>query len=219
MIKIKTFTFNPFQENTFVVSDETKEAVIFDPGCHNPEEKAELVAFIEKEDLKPVKLINTHCHVDHVFGNAYIHQKYKLSLEAHPEEDYNLKSAVPYADAMGLKMPVSPEIEIDLSEQKEISFGNSKLEIISTPGHSAGGLSFYSKEGEFVIAGDCLFHSGVGRVDLPGGDADVLIESIKEKLFVLPEDTVVYSGHGPKTTIGYEKMHNPFVGVNALYSL
>ncbi len=211
MVKVVTFTFNPFQENTYLLHDETKECIIFDPGCSNAAEKQELVSYIEKNDLKPVRLINTHCHLDHIFGNGFIASKYGLSLEIHKGELPVLAHAPKSAAMFGISVEPSPEPTNFIEEGDIITFGNAELKAILTPGHSPASLSFYCEADKFIIAGDVLFHGSIGRTDLPGGNFDTLINSIKTKLLVLPDDTKVYPGHMQATTIGFEKKHNPFL--------
>lgn len=211
MITIKDFTFNPFQENTYVLYDETKECVIFDPGCYMSGEKRLLSDFIKKNDLKPVLLINTHCHLDHVFGNAYIKEKFNIPLAIHEGELPSLHSFERVAAMYNVPVEPTPNPDRFIEEGEEIVFGNSSLKAILTPGHSPASLSFYSESQRFVIAGDVLFYRSIGRTDLPGGDYKTLITSIVEKLFPLGDDVVVYSGHGQSTTIGYERRHNPFL--------
>ncbi|MEM6319765.1 MAG: MBL fold metallo-hydrolase [Bacteroidota bacterium] len=211
MVKVVSFTFNPFQENTYLLHDETKECVIFDPGCSNTAEKQELVRYIEQNDLKPVRLINTHCHLDHILGNGFIAEKYNLSLEIHKGEIPVLKFAPTSAAMYGVAIEHSPEPTQFIEEGDIIRFGNAELEAILTPGHSPASLSFYCKADNFVIAGDVLFHGSIGRTDLPGGDFNTLINSIKTKLLVLPDETKVYPGHMQATTIGFEKVNNPFL--------
>ena len=211
MVKVVTFTFNPFQENTYLLHDETKECIIFDPGCSNSAEKKELTDYIEQNDLKPVRLINTHCHLDHIFGNKFIAEKYNLSLEIHRGEIPVLKHAPQSAAMFGINVEPSTEPSIFIEEGDIITFGNAKLKALLTPGHSPASLSFYCAEDNFIIAGDVLFHNSIGRTDLPGGDFNTLINSIRTKLFVLPDETKVYPGHMQATTIGFEKAHNPFL--------
>lgn len=212
MTVVAKFTFNPFQENTYVVYDETKECIIFDPGCYTETERNELTDFINKKELKPVRLINTHCHLDHIFGNHFIHTQYQLPLEIHQGELVVLQ-AVPQVSMMyGIPYPdqsPNPGRFIEVGEM--IEFGNSRLKSLFTPGHSPASLSFYCEASKFVIAGDVLFQGSIGRTDLPGGNFDTLIASIKTQLMPLPEEVEVYPGHGPKTTIGYEKRSNPFL--------
>ncbi len=212
MVTIKSFTFNPFYENTYVLSDETGECIIIDPGCHNAEEEAELKSYTDKEKLKPVKLINTHCHIDHVFGNPFVSETWHLPLEIHPLDLIVLESFQKVCEMYGFNGKIQPEPVFTLEEGKQVKFGNTVLDIFFTPGHSPGSVSFYNAKEKFLISGDVLFEGSIGRSDLPGGDYDVLIKSIKEKLLILPEDVAVYSGHGSPTKIGIEKRSNPFVG-------
>lgn len=211
MVKVVSFTFNPFQENTYILYDETKECIIFDPGCSNTAEKQELTGFIEENELKPVRLINTHCHLDHILGNGFIAEKYSLSLEIHKGELPVLNHAPRSAAMYGVTIEPSPEPAKFIEEGDIITFGNAQLIAILTPGHSPASLSFYCARDNFVIAGDVLFHGSIGRTDLPGGDFNTLINSIKTKLLILPDETKVYPGHMGATTIGFEKEHNPFL--------
>ena len=212
MIQVKKFTFNPFSENTYVLFDETKECVIIDPGCVQAIEKTQLTEFIVQEGLKPVRLLNTHCHVDHVFGNYYVSKKYKLELEAH-ELDLPTLALVPKACMMyGIQgYELSPEPTKFLEEGIDVTFGQSRLEVIHGPGHAPGHVAFYSPADGFVINGDILFEGSFGRYDLPGGDLPTLKKTIIEKMFALPEETVVFCGHGGETTIGREKLTNPIL--------
>lgn len=212
MIKIAKFTFNPFSENTFVLFDETKECVIIDPGCHSQEEKDHLKGFIEEEGLKPVKLINTHCHVDHVFGNYFVSKTWNLELGIH-KLDLPTLELVPRSCAMyGIKgYELSPEPGYFFDEGDKIKFGESELEIIFGPGHAPGHVAFYAPEDGFVVNGDILFQGSFGRYDLPGGDLEVLKKTITEKMFALPDETIVLCGHGGETTIGHEKTTNPIL--------
>ena len=211
MVKVVSFTFNPFQENTYLLHDETKERIIFDPGCSNTAEKQELTSYIEQNDLKPVRLINTHCHLDHIFGNGFIAKKYGLSLEIHKGELPVLSQAPKSAAMFGIAVEPSPKPTKFIEEGDIIAFGNAKLKAILTPGHSPASLSFYCEADQFIIAGDVLFHMSIGRTDLPGGDFNTLINSIQTKLFVLPDETKVYPGHMQATSIGFEKANNPFL--------
>lgn len=212
MATVHKFTFNPFQENTYIVADESGECAIFDPGCYNDVERKELADFIEKENLKPVRLINTHCHLDHVFGNKFVAEEYNLSLEIHRGELPVLKSMPIVCQNYGLPMPEeSPDPGSFLEEGDIVEFGNTKLEILFTPGHSPASISFVSKKDKFIIAGDVLFFDSIGRTDLPGGDFNTLMSSIREKLLPLGNDFVVHCGHGQSTTIGREALFNPFV--------
>jgi hydroxyacylglutathione hydrolase len=211
MIKVTSFEFNPFSENTYILSDETNECIIIDAGCYTPDEEDELVNYISENNLKPVKLIDTHSHIDHVLGNKFIMNKYDIPLQTHHLELDGLKQAHIYGTIWGINMQPSPIPTSFLDEGDVITFGNSSLNVLLTPGHSIASISFYSKEYNFIISGDVLFNQSIGRTDLPGGDFQTLINSIRTKLFTLPDDTIVYSGHGEPTKIGHEKWHNPFL--------
>lgn len=211
MISIHSFTFNPFSENSYILSDETRECVIIDPGCHNNSEEEELTEFIEENGLKPVKLLNTHCHVDHVFGNLFVAEKWKLGLEMHELDVPVLNSFAKVCKMYGFNGGPQPAPAHFFNEGDTVSFGKSSLKILFTPGHSPGSVCFYNEDQKFVIGGDVLFKASIGRTDLPGGDFPTLEKSIKTKLYVLPDDVTVYPGHGPETTIGFEKEHNSFV--------
>jgi glyoxylase-like metal-dependent hydrolase (beta-lactamase superfamily II) len=211
MLSIKAFTFNPVQENTYVLYNEKLECCIIDPGCYFPEEKEEFKVFIEKEGLQPILLLNTHCHLDHVFGNQWVYTTWGLDLHIHEKE----QPVLDFAPQSGLmwQMPFDnyQGPVIYLKEDSTISVGKEELEIRFTPGHSPGSVSFYDEAASFIIGGDVLFNGSIGRTDLPGGDFDILVRSIQTEFFTLPDDTKVYSGHGPLTTVGFEKMNNPFV--------
>jgi hydroxyacylglutathione hydrolase len=211
MISIQKFTFNPVRENTYVLYDETGECVIIDPGMYDAEEQNILVRFIKEKALKPVLLLNTHCHYDHVFGNKFVFDNWGLKPQFHKGELYVLQAIPGYLPQTGLQYELSPEPEIFLDETGTVKFGNSQLELIFAPGHSPAHLCFYAAAGNFLIGGDVLFYSSIGRTDLPGGNHAQLISSIKNNLFILPDDCEVYPGHGPSTTIGFEKIHNPFL--------
>lgn len=211
MITVKTFTFNAYSENTYVLYDETKECVIIDPGMYEGYEQNELTAFIKQENLKPVLLLNTHCHLDHVFGNKFVFDTYGLKPKFHKGELQVLEAVPSYAPSMGFgKYEVSPLPDEFLPETGTVAFGDSTLALIFAPGHSPAHLCFYSKADAVLIGGDVLFYGSIGRTDLPGGNHQQLIQNISSKLFVLPDETKVYPGHGPATTIGFEKQHNPF---------
>jgi hydroxyacylglutathione hydrolase len=211
MITVKKFTFSPFSENTYVLYDETKECVIIDPGCSNPQEEKELTGFIEKNELKPVKLLNTHCHIDHIFGNKFVSEKYSIHLEANENDAYNIIAADEYSMNFGVPAPGSPHPKIYLNEGDVVKFGNSHLRVIFVPGHSAGHIAFVADDEEFVVSGDVLFYGSIGRTDLPGGSYSTLMKSIVDKMLKLPDNFKVYCGHGPETTIGAERKQNPFI--------
>ena len=211
MITIKKFTFNPFQENTYILFDETKECVVIDPGCYDKQEKTDLINFIEENELIPVQLLNTHCHIDHVLGNYMVSSNYQLKLAAHKLEVPVLEGSAYWGSQYGINGDLSPHIEIYLNEGDQIEFGNSKLEVIFVPGHSPGHIAFVNHDEKFIINGDVLFQGSYGRYDLPGGDLRTLAQSIQKKLFVLPDDYTVYAGHMGETTIGAEKKTNPIL--------
>ena len=211
MLKVQSFTFNPFQENTYIVYNEDRSCIIFDPGMYTATEEKILEDFIRDNDLKPVHLINTHCHIDHIFGNAWSAEHYKLPLQIHAMEQVLLERGSLMASTYGLNYTESVKASIFLKEGETIHLGNDELKILFTPGHSPGSICFYSASDGFVIAGDALFYESIGRTDLPGGDHHTLIHAIKTQLMTLPETTIVYSGHGPATSIGHEKQFNPFI--------
>lgn len=211
MFTVKAFTFSPVQENTYVLFNETGAAIVIDPGCYFEEERDLLQNFITQNKLEPKLLLNTHCHLDHVFGNKWIHENWDLLLHIHPNE----KQVLDFAPASGLmwNLPFdnyNAEL-VYLQEGQKVQLGTDELELIFAPGHSPGHLCFYCRKQGFLIGGDVLFRESIGRTDLPGGNHATLISNIKTKLFTLPDETVVYNGHGPATTIGYEKKHNPFL--------
>jgi hydroxyacylglutathione hydrolase len=209
MINIKIFVFNDFQENTFVLYDDSKECIIIDAGCSSENENLELKNFLSEKRLKPKMLINTHCHIDHIFGNSFVTNEYNINSLAHAEDFFLIEHSQEMALGFGLNFNEPPMPEKIIND--EISFGNSTLKILHVPGHSPGSIAFYSDKDNFVIVGDVLFNGGIGRTDLPGGDYKTLLNSIKKKLFVLNNDVVVYPGHGQTTTIKKEKEENPFL--------
>ena len=210
-MEIAQFTFNAFQENTYILYDDTLECLIIDPGCSNKDEENQLENFVASKRLKPVKLINTHCHIDHVLGNRFVQEKYNLPLASHKDEQPVLDANIMVAKMYGLHYTPSPDIEIYLDEPGTIDFGHTSLDILFTPGHSPASISFFHKESLQLIAGDVLFKGSIGRTDLPGGDFDTLIDSIKSKYYPLGDDVRVYPGHGPSTSIIEEKIRNPFL--------
>ncbi|HMG83469.1 MAG TPA: MBL fold metallo-hydrolase [Ferruginibacter sp.] len=211
MLQIQSFIFSPIQENTYILYNELKECIIIDPGSYFDEEKDAMKAFIEKKELVPKMLLNTHSHLDHVFGNKFIAETYGLTLQLHEKE----KAVLEFAPVSGLKynMPFDNYTGklIFLKEGDTIILGTDQLEVFETPGHSPGHVVFYCRKQNFVISGDVLFQRSVGRTDLPGGSHQTLWNSINNKLLVLPDETKVYSGHGAVTTIGEEKKYNPFL--------
>ncbi len=211
MIQVKSFVCNPYQENAYLLFDGTLECVIIDPGMYNGKEQNAIVDFIKTEKLKPVLLLNTHCHIDHVLGNKFISDTFGLLPQFHKGELPVLAAVPAYAPQMGMQYEVSPLPEKFLEETGTVAFGNSTLDLIFTPGHSPAHLCFYSKADDFLIGGDVLFYNSIGRTDLPGGDHGTLIRNIKEKILTLPDDVTVYPGHGPETSIGFEKANNYYL--------
>jgi hydroxyacylglutathione hydrolase len=211
MLVVKSFTFSPVQENTYVLYNEQKQCCIIDPGCYFPAERDELKTGIEKAGLTPVLLLNTHCHLDHVFGNKFVHDTWGLDLHIHEKEKPVLDFAPLSGERWQLPFDNYEGPLVYLKEGNFIKIGEDSLEIRFTPGHSPGSVSFYSAENGFIIGGDVLFNRSIGRTDLPGGSMETLMESIQTQFFTLPDETKIYSGHGPVTTVGYEKGNNPFV--------
>lgn len=214
MLIVKSFTFSPVRENTYILYNEQKECCIIDPGCYFPEEREELKTGIEKTGLRPVLLLNTHCHLDHVFGNKYVYDTWGLKLHLHEKEKAVLDFAPQSGEMWQLPFENYDGPLVYIKEGTTINIGADELEIRFTPGHSPGSVSFYHAKGGFVIGGDVLFNRSVGRTDLPGGNFETLVKSIRSEIFTLPDSTIVYSGHGPQTTVGEEKRHNPFLNEN-----
>lgn len=211
MIQLHQFVFNDFSENTYVLWDETNECVIIDPGCYYEREREDLKKFIEGKKLKPVLLLNTHCHIDHIFGNKWVKKNFRVPFYIHHDDLFLLNLTVDTGLLYGLHIEESPEPDRYIIEGETISFGDTTLKVFEAPGHSPGSICFYNEKDKILISGDVLFQRSIGRFDLPGGDYDILMQSILNKLLVLPEDVKVYSGHGPVTTIREEKQFNPFV--------
>jgi hydroxyacylglutathione hydrolase len=211
MIAIKSFVFNSFEENTYVLSDETGECVIIDPGCHLASEEKELSDYIDKQGLTPVLLLNTHCHIDHILGNQYVSSKYGVNLYFHKAEQPVLDASSAVSMMYGIQLDPSPQPAGYLEEGEAVRFGTSVLKVIFTPGHSPGSISFFNEKQQFLISGDVLFKTSIGRTDLPGGNYETLIRSIMIGLMPLGDAVKVYSGHGESTTLGYEKQFNPFL--------
>ena len=208
-VHIKVFPFNPFQENTYIVYDDKKNCVIIDPGCYEREEEEELLRFINDNKLIPCALLNTHAHIDHVLGNSFVQENFKLDYYLHSEDLKTLNAVPNYAHLYGFQgYKVSPQPTTILKGGEKLVFGDIELDVYFTPGHAPGHVVFYNKENKFVINGDVLFRGSYGRVDLPGGSMEILKKTIAEVMFQFPDDTTVYCGHGPSTTIGIEKRSN-----------
>jgi glyoxylase-like metal-dependent hydrolase (beta-lactamase superfamily II) len=211
MIKVEKFVVNPLGENSFIISDETGECIFVDPGFFYDEEYEEVKEYIKSNNLTPVKITNTHCHFDHIMGVEFVRNEFKIPFYIHPDDVFWVEKAIDQGKMFGFEMkPVAPP-DAFLAENDFVEFGNSKLKIIHVPGHSPGHVVFYSEPDKILIAGDVLFYGSIGRTDLPGGNYETLISNIKSKLFALPDDTKVFCGHGPETTIGFEKRTNPFL--------
>ena len=210
-MNIKKFTFNPVEVNAYLLWDDTLECVIIDPACFYPDEEQQLKSFIETHHLKPVRLLNTHGHFDHLMGNGFVEKTWGLKSEIHKEDNYLVEQAANQASMFGMQMTNPPLPGRYFEDGEILTFGNSSLKVICVPGHAPGGVAFYSEADQLLIGGDILFYGSVGRTDLPGGNHEQLITGIKEKLMVLDPKVKVYCGHGPETTIGAEKSNNPFL--------
>jgi glyoxylase-like metal-dependent hydrolase (beta-lactamase superfamily II) len=213
MLKVKTLVFNAFQVNTYVIFAENSDCIIVDPACSSTTEVNRLTDFLEKEKLNPLLVVNTHAHVDHILGNAAITEKLSLKLAAHPKSAYFYANAMNFASALGLDLDKIIYPDQELIEGDRLKIGDDELEIFYTPGHADGSICLYCKESGFVITGDVIFYASIGRTDFPTGSFEVLETSIKEKLYTLPDETIIYPGHGPSTKVGFEKYHNGFVTI------
>ena len=214
MFQLFSFVFNPFSENTYLIYDETRQCVIVDPGCATQSEVDELLGFIDLHQLEPHMVINTHGHIDHIMGNEAVKKHYGIKVAAHPDVKNDILRSRQQAMMFGLPMIDECKLpEVELADDEVIKVGNGTLEVICTPGHARGSISLYAPVEGWVFTGDALFCRSVGRTDLPGGDFEELRESIRTRLFTLPDDTEVYCGHGESTTIGEEKDFNPYVAV------
>ena len=211
MLNIQQFTFSPFQENTYVIYDDKGWCAIVDPGCYFDYEKAQLKAFIQDNQLTPKLLLNTHCHLDHVFGNKFTYETWGLIPHLHELELPVLQRAGEAGVKWGVPFDAYSGEVAFVKEGEEVVLGEERLQVLLMPGHSPGSVGFYKEDQEFILSGDVLFRNSIGRTDLPGGDHDSLLNSIRTKLWPLPTKVQVYSGHGPITTIGYEKQYNPYV--------
>jgi len=208
----KSFVFNDFRVITYIVFDEfTKKGIIIDPGCNNQNEQKRLINFINKNDIKLSAIVNTHGHLDHICGNKFLKETFNIPILAHEKEIPNFEAALSYSELFDFKFEESPHPDKFIKEGDKITFGNSFLYVIETPGHTAGSISLLSEKKEALFSGDLLFKGSIGRTDLPGGNLDVLYDTLKNKILKLPEKTVVFAGHGYETTIGEEIKNNPFI--------
>jgi glyoxylase-like metal-dependent hydrolase (beta-lactamase superfamily II) len=213
MISIETLVFNIFEENTYILHDETKECIIIDPGCYKEEEENYFQEFIKNKSLKPVALLNTHCHIDHILGNYFIKNTFGIPLHIPVNEVNNLNSVKNYGSFYGFTHYKETKADHLIEAGQTITFGNSELKALYVPGHTEGHMVFVNENERICIGGDVLFNGSIGRTDLPGGNFETIIKSIHDTLFTLHNDTIVYPGHGPTTTIGAEKKTNPFCAI------
>lgn len=211
MLTIKSFVFNPIQENTYVLSDQKDACCLIDPGCYFGNERTALSEYITQEGLQPEILLNTHCHLDHIFGNKFVYDTWNLPLHLHEKEKPVLENAPAAGLRWGLPFENYRGELVFLIEGERVKLGDNELKVLFLPGHSPGSIGFYCEAQGFLIGGDVLFRGGIGRTDLPGGDHDTLLQSIREQLWPLPDEVIVYPGHGEPTTIGWEKKNNPFL--------
>jgi hydroxyacylglutathione hydrolase len=211
MLTVKSFVFSPLQENTYVLFDQKDACCLIDPGCYFGNERVALREYVEQQGLTPTLLLNTHCHLDHVFGNKFVYDTWDLPLHLHEKEKPVLEVAVEMGLAWELPFENYRGELIFLTPGQRVTLGDDQLDILFLPGHSPGSVGFYCERQGFLIGGDVLFRESIGRTDLPGGDYATLLRSIREQLWLLPDETVVYPGHGEPTTIGWEKRHNPFL--------
>jgi glyoxylase-like metal-dependent hydrolase (beta-lactamase superfamily II) len=211
MIHLHSFTFSPFAENTYVLWNDHKQAVIIDPGCYDRKEEAQLKQFVEDNSLSVVDLWFTHTHIDHVFGHAFVHRTWGFQGRCHPKDIVVWETMPRLAEMYLVQYTSGPKPISNFEDGLELMLGDERFQILHAPGHSPGSVCFYSESNNLLIGGDVLFYQSIGRSDLPLGDQNELVHSIKTKLYILPDQTLVYSGHGPSTSIGFEKKNNPFV--------
>lgn len=210
MIHVSCFTVNPFQENTYLLYNDEGEGLIIDPGFYTSEERNQIKAFVDKNNIQLSACWLTHAHLDHVFGCAFIYEAFHLIPQLHIYEKLVYDSAEHTAQSYGIPMAGLPESEYSWKDESAFTALGAEIMTLNLPGHSPGSVGFYVPSQNFVVAGDVLFRGSIGRTDLPGGDISVLERSIRDKLYRLPDDVRVYAGHGPDTTIGEEKRSNPF---------
>lgn len=210
-MKIACLQFNPIQENTYVVWDDTKACIVIDAGNSNPREDAALDNFIAEHGLKPVMAVNTHGHFDHTLGVEHLKQRYGIPFALSSKDRFLLDNAATSGSVFGVKIGAMPAADLDLDTLSEVRFGNTALRVIRTPGHTPGHVALYEPDSKSLFTGDTLFRESIGRTDLPGGDYSWIMRSILDRLIPLGDETEVYPGHGESTTIGHESLYNPFV--------
>jgi glyoxylase-like metal-dependent hydrolase (beta-lactamase superfamily II) len=210
-MNISVFSFNLFAENTYILFDDTNEAIIIDPGCYSGDEKQILLQFIDKNNLKPIAILNTHCHIDHILGVDFLKNYFKIQFWANKNDQYLLDDIFEAAKFYNFKLDQIPKIDRNITEKDKIHFGNQTLDVLQVPGHTKGHLAFFSKQDQFVLTGDVLFKDTIGRTDLPGGNLEQLMNSLYSKILPLGDQVIVYPGHGPATQIGFERKDNPFL--------
>ncbi|MDR2040183.1 MAG: MBL fold metallo-hydrolase [Bacteroidales bacterium] len=210
-MKLHHLVFNPYEVNTYIISSDNKQSIIVDPACYSPNEQAVLKKYIEDNELEPIWMINTHGHFDHVIGNAYVYNTWKVKAAAHKGDLFLLQNAYKQGEVFGFPVEQPPMPDVFFNDGEVLEMGDVKIKIYHIPGHSPGSIVLHLPDYKNVIVGDVLFNGSIGRTDLPGGDYDQLIDGITRKLIVLPPETIVFPGHGPETSIGQEMMHNPFL--------
>lgn len=210
-MNLAKLTFNPFQENTYVLWDETGEAIIVDAGNYNERENDALRNFIAEKNLKPVMAVNTHGHIDHILGVEKVKEMFAVPFALHPQDKFLVESAPTHGAIYGFKVEVIPTVDIELEDGGEVKFGNTVLRVIQTPGHTPGHISLYEPENKVLLTGDTLFKESIGRTDLPGGDYGWIMRSIIDRILPLGEEVTFYPGHGPSSTLGHEMKYNPFI--------
>ncbi|MBE0679378.1 MAG: MBL fold metallo-hydrolase [Bacteroidales bacterium] len=209
-MKIYKEVFSPIEVNTYILEGDEGGCIVIDCGCYGPAEERRLEKYFKARALTPVLLLNTHCHLDHIFGNAFMLERFGLRSWFHEGDSHNHASATKHAQMFGLDMEEPPMPAGYLSDGEVLTAAGVSLEVIAVPGHSPGGIAFYSEKDGVIFTGDALFAGSIGRSDLPGGDHEQLMTNIRKRLFILPPDTIVYPGHGPETTIREEMKSNPF---------
>lgn len=212
MIHIECITGNPFTENGYIVwDDKSREAALIDPGCYEKHEQNEWVHFLDTHQIKPVLLLNTHCHIDHILGNYFLGNQYGLPLRTSNGEWEVYEQNRIWGKMYGIECDPAPENIIIIDKNSKLAFGKYSFQIISAPGHSPDGICYYLPEANTLLAGDVIFQESIGRSDLPGGNSELLLQNIQNKIYSLPDETLIYPGHGPATKVGHEKIYNPFV--------